>query len=806
MFKDKETFKDTFLKKIKNLAGKSIDEVTNIDVYKSLANMIKEEINHNWSETKKQYINNRVKQTYYFSIEYLPGKMLHKNLLSLGIYDICKEGLEELGFDLEQIKKEEREAGLGNGGLGRLASCFLDSLASLNYPGHGYGIRYKYGLFEQKIINGNQVELLDSWLNNEFVWEIRRPGRAVNVKFYGDVEVNQNEGEFDFKHVNYEQVKAVPYDVPVIGFDNNTVNTMRLWSAESVETEPATVENNRYQHLNYTRTVEFITQFLYPDDNTYEGKEMRLKQQYFLCSAGLQDIFKIFDKYEIPYSEFPDKISLHVNDTHPALLIPELMRILIDEKNLEWKEAWNITQNTVSYTNHTIMSEALETWPVNMFKNLLPRIYMITEEINKRFCRKLIQNYSCNLEKAAQMAIICDGQIKMAHLAIAGSHSVNGVSPLHTKILKENEMNVFYKRFPAKFNNKTNGITHRRWLLQANPALTDLLKNVIGQNWIYHPQTLIKILQYQDSESFQNDIKEVKQTNKRKLSEFIRKNMGININVNSIFDVHIKRIHGYKRQLLNILHVMYLYNCLKENPDLDMVPRTFIFAGKAASSYYLAKRIIKLINTVADLINSDKSINDKIKVVFLENYSVTLAEKIIPAADVSEQISTASKEASGTGNMKFMMNGALTLGTMDGANLQIYNMVGKENIYTFGLKADEVLSHYKNGSYSSRRIYYNDSRIKKLLEQLISGPLTESDENFETIYDFLLNQNDPYFILKDFDSYVETQEMIDINYRNQKDWLKKSIINIAHSGKFSSDSTISEYAGEIWGIRPLKIE
>lgn len=808
LFTSIEAFKAAFIKKMESKQGKSIDEATPLDSYKVLGTLIREHISKDLIKTNHEYRNKGVKQAYYFSMEFLLGRLMSNNILNLNILEVVEQGLEELGFRLEEIVAEEADAGLGNGGLGRLAACFLDSLASLELPGHGCGIRYKYGLFEQKVIDGYQVEFPDYWLNKEYVWEIKRPDKKVEVRFGGDVHLEEVDGKLKPIHTNYERVIAVPYDVPVIGYKNHTVNTLRLWGAESVIDNDkifAANTDDYYQFLNYKRSVEAISEFLYPDDSSYEGKVLRLKQQYFLVSAGLQSIIRTFRKQNLPFSEFPNKVSLHINDTHPALLIPELMRLLMDENGLGWDEAWDITTKAMSYTNHTTLSEALEKWPIEMVRNLLPRIYMIIEEINERFCAFLWDQYPGQFDRIHQMAIIADGQVKMAHLAIVGSHSVNGVAKIHTEILKKREMNLFYQVYPHKFNNKTNGITHRRWLLNANPELAQLINDTIGTRWIRHPKDLLQIMKYRDDPSFKQKLQKIKYENKEKLAQFIESKYDLTIDPNSIFDVHVKRLHGYKRQLLNILHVMHLYNTFKENPQFDMYPRTFIFGAKAAPGYHFAKKVIKLINSVADIVNNDKSLEDKLKVVFLENYSVSLAEMIIPATDVSEQISTASKEASGTGNMKFMMNGALTIGTLDGANVEIHEMVGDDNFFKFGLTADEVLNYYKHGGYYAQDVYNSDIRIKKIMDQLIDNSLFPMNE-FDDIYYSILTHNDEYFVLKDFDAYAETHEMIDVAYRNQDEWLKKCICNIAHSGKFASDRTIAEYAAEIWRINPLTID
>lgn len=808
MFNDKESFKKVFRETLIGKLGKPLEEASNGDVYKILGNMIRENAGKNWAETNQKFKVSQQKQVYYFSMEFLIGRLLGNNLLNMGVLEVVREGLEELGFDLRAVEEEEADAGLGNGGLGRLAACFLDSLASLQYAGHGSGIRYKYGLFEQKIVDGYQVELPDYWLQNDNVWEVRREDKQVEVRFWGRVETREENGELVFEHKDYEAVRAVPYDVPVIGADRKHVNTLRNWSAESIT--PASrmsgslTGSDYHKFLEYKRSVESISEFLYPDDSQYEGKLLRLKQQYFLCSAGVQSIMRTFSKTGAPLEALPDKVALHINDTHPTLLIPELMRILMDVHGLGWDKAWDMTTRMVSYTNHTILSEALEKWPMNMVKELLPRIFLIIEEINARFCGELMSKYPGDQNRINQMAIIHDDQVRMANLAIVASHSVNGVAALHTEILQKREMRLWNEMYPHRFNNKTNGITHRRWLLHANPELAGLINDSIGTRWIHHPQEMIGLIKYCEDASFQEQVAAIKRRNKLRLADYITKKHGVQVDPDSIFDVQVKRLHAYKRQLLNILHIMHLYNQLKDNPSMDMVPRTFIFGAKAAPSYHLAKRIIKLINTVADVVNKDPDIKGKIRIFFLENYSVSLAEKIIPAADVSEQISTASKEASGTGNMKFMMNGALTIGTMDGANVEMHEMVGDNNMFLFGLRAEQVMDYYQFGGYRSRDIYYGDGRVKEVLDQLVTpGPICCNTQEFDTLYQSLLDNNDEFFVLKDFASYVETHVKIDLAYRNQREWLKKSIVNIGHSGKFSSDNTISRYAAEIWKINPV---
>ncbi|OIJ18576.1 glycogen phosphorylase [Anaerobacillus alkalidiazotrophicus] len=810
MFSDKEVFKKEFIETLEYTSSKTLDEASPINLYNTLGTMIRSYVSKNWINTIKTYQQSGEKQVYYFSMEFLLGRLLQSNMLNLNILNIVKEGLDDLGVNIDAIVEQEHDAGLGNGGLGRLAACFLDSIASLQLPGHGCGIRYKYGLFEQKLVDGYQLELPDYWLKEDYVWEVRRTDRSVHVRFGGHVEMNQDNGELTFEHKNYETVLAVPYDVPIVGFDNNTVNTLRLWSAEPVITGYDMYTSDRenyYKFLNYKRSIETISEFLYPDDSHFEGKKLRLKQQYFLVSAGLQSILQSYKrKIKASLRDLPEKIVLHINDTHPALIVPELMRILIDEEGFSWEDAWRITTQTCAYTNHTTLVEALEKWPISLFKELLPRIYMIVEEINERFCRDLWLKYPGEYNRISELAIIADEQVRMAHLAIVGSFSVNGVAKLHTDILKEREMNNFYQVYPEKFNNKTNGITHRRWLMSANPKLASHITDAIGTRWIKQPRDLIGLLKYANDSSFQEKVSQVKLDNKIALAKYIKAQTGIVVDEHSIFDVQVKRLHAYKRQLLNVFHIMELYNLLRENPNLDIVPRTFIFGAKAAPSYFFAKEIIKLINTVANVVNNDPHIQGKLKVVFLENYGVSIAEKIIPAADVSEQISTASKEASGTGNMKFMMNGALTIGTLDGANVEICDMVGRDNIFIFGLTSEEVLNYYSHGGYVARSIYNNDPRVRTVLDQLMDGFCGNDKVEFKDIYYHILSNNDEYFVLKDFDNYVETHQKVDLTYRDQKDWVKKSIVNIAHSGKFSSDRTIGEYATDIWGIRPVIIK
>lgn len=808
MIENKETFKRVFLQALQVVQGKTLEEASLHDCYIALSEILRTEICHDWDMANKTYQKHDGKQVYYFSIEFLIGKQLGMNLINAGLKQCCEEGFKELGIDLNELEEYEPEAGLGNGGLGRLAACFLDSMATMQLPGHGMGIRYKYGNFEQKIVNNYQVELPDNWLKDGYIWEFIKIDEPSEVKFGGSVRMENREGKTVFLQEDYDSVLAFPYDIPVTGYHNKTVNTLRLWSAEPVKEDFDLSSYNRREYIKtveYKHSVEQISKILYPDDTLYEGRLLRLKQQYFFVSAGLQSIIRNFKRANQSFQELPNKIAIHVNDTHPTLAIPELMRILIDEEGMGWDEAWYLTQNTISYTNHTIMQEALEKWSEDMFKTLLPRIYMIVEEINERFCRELWNQYPGEWDRISDMAIIANGYIYMAHLAVVGSHSVNGVAKVHTDILKNHVMANFNEFYPAKFNNKTNGITHRRWLLKANPLLSDLLFQSIGDSWVYHPQDLMKIISYADDSSFKNQIAQIKIQNKIQLASFIEKQYGISLDTQSIFHVQVKRIHAYKRQILNVFHIMDLYNRLLENPNMEMTPRTFLFAGKAAPGYYIAKQTIKLINKLAFLINNDRRIKDKIKVVFLENYGVALGEMIFPATDISEQLSTASKEASGTGNMKSMMNGAVTIGTLDGANIEMRDVVGEENIMIFGLKPDEVLELYRNGGYRAWDMYHQDKRISTILEQLVNGFFPNETEEFRPIYDNLLYHNDEFFVLKDFASYLNVQSQIDSKFCNQELWQKMSINNIAHSGVFSSDRTISEYASDIWKIKPIEL-
>ena len=735
---DKNSFKRDYNNKFVQLHGKELKEGSNQQKYEALGSLVRDYVISTWMDTNKRYNQTGEKQVYYFSMEFLLGRLLGDFLLNLGIRDICKEALSELDIDLEEIENLEHDQGLGNGGLGRLAACFLDSMASLNIAGHGCGIRYKYGFFEQKIVDCQQVEASDNWLREGNVWEIKKQDKAEIVKFGGTIVSDYVNDKLTFTHVNYEPVLAVPYDTPIVGYENEVVNTLRLWSAEPVSNEfdfSSFSRGDFLKAISYKNSVEAISLVLYPEDSFYEGKMLRLKQQYFFVSAGIQSIVRHYKKHNGDIKLLDEKIAIHINDTHPTLAIPELMRILLDEEGLSWENAWRITQNTISYTNHTILAEALEKWPVDMFKSLLPRIYMIIEEINKRYCEELWNKYVGQWDKISRMAIIGDGYVRMANLAIVGSHSVNGVAKLHTEILKKKEMSDFYYLYPSKFNNKTNGITHRRWLIRSNPDLTKLLLDTIGDSFIKHPTDLENFKNYLNDRSVLKRLGEIKKGNKDKLAKEIYKSKGIVIDTNSIFDVQIKRIHAYKRQTLNCLRIMDLYNKLIDNPNLDIIPRTFIFAGKAAPGYYLAKNTIELICRVAETINNDPRVNQKIKVVMLDNYQVSLAEKIIPATDLSEQISTTTKEASGTSNMKFMMNGAITIATLDGANIEIKDEVGEDNIVIFGLNAEEVLNYHKNGGYSSWDVCNKDPRLQRVTNDLINGKYIRIDlELYMRIY------------------------------------------------------------------------
>ena len=804
---DKEGFKKEVITNVKTLYRRPIEEATPQQVFQAVSYAVKDDIIDRWIATHKEYEKKNVKTVYYLSMEFLMGRALGNNLINLTYYDAVKEALDELGFDLNLIEDQEPDAALGNGGLGRLAACFLDSLATLGYPAYGCGIRYRYGMFKQAIKDGYQIELPDDWLKDGNPFEIKRPEYAVEVKFGGYVRVENRDGRNYFIQDGYQTVRAVPYDVPVVGYGNNVVNTLRIWDAEAdQEFCLDSFDKGEYEKaVEQQNLAKTIVEVLYPNDNHYAGKELRLRQQYFFISASVQRAILKFKEKNSDIHNLPDKVTFQMNDTHPTVAVAELMRILMDEEGLEWDDAWDITTRTCAYTNHTIMAEALEKWPIELFSRLLPRIYQIVEEINRRFVLKIQSMYPGNQDKVKNMAILYDGQVKMAHLALAGSYSVNGVAALHTKILEERELKDFYEMRPEQFNNKTNGITQRRFLLHGNPLLASWITDKIGDEWIVKLSNLKKLKVYATDEKYQQEFMNIKYQNKIRLANYIKEHNGVDVDPRSIFDVQVKRLHEYKRQLLNILHVMYQYNELKTNPSYDMYPTTYIFGAKASAGYKRAKLIIKLINSVADVINNDASIKGKIKVVFIENYRVSNAELIFAAADVSEQISTASREASGTGNMKFMLNGAVTLGTMDGANVEIVEEVGEENAVIFGLRAEEVMKYEREGGYNPKDIYNNDAAVRTVLTQLINGMYSSDDpDRFRDLYDSLINE-DVYFILKDFASYVEAHRKIDTLYRDEKNWAKMVMLNTACSGKFSSDRTIEEYAKEIWNLKKVKV-
>ena len=808
MFK-KEAFKKSVKDNVKFLYRKTIEEATQEQIFQAVSYSVKDVIIDNWLATQKAYDEQDPKIVYYMSMEFLMGRALGNNLINLCAYGEVKEALEELGFDLNCIEDQEPDPALGNGGLGRLAACFLDSLATLNYAAYGCGIRYHYGMFKQKIQNGYQIEVPDNWLKNGYPFELRRPEYAKEVHFggYVRVEYDPEKGGNKFIHEGYQAVKAIPYDMPITGYDNDVVNTLRIWDAEPI----VDFELDSFDKGDYKKAVEQenlarnIVEVLYPNDNHYAGKELRLKQQYFFVSASLQAAIAKYKKKHDDIHKLYEKVTFQMNDTHPTVAVAELMRILMDEEGLGWDEAWEVTTKSVAYTNHTIMSEALEKWPIELFSRLLPRVYQIIEEINRRFILEIQAKYPGNYEKIKKMAIIYDGQVKMAHLAIAAGYSVNGVARLHTEILKNQELKDFYEMMPKKFNNKTNGITQRRFLLHANPLLADWITEHIGPDWVTDLPQLKKLAVYADDEKALQEFMNIKFKNKERLAKYILEHNGVEVDPHSIFDVQVKRLHEYKRQLLNILHVIYLYNQIKMHPEMEFYPRTFIFGAKASAGYATAKKIIKLINSVADVVNNDASINGKIKVVFIENYRVSNAEWIFAAADVSEQISTASKEASGTGNMKFMLNGAPTLGTMDGANVEIVEEVGAENAFIFGLSSDEVINYENNGGYDPNVIYNTDEEIRQVLMQLINGTFSNDTELFRDLYDSLLNTKntdraDRYFILADFRSYADAQKRVEAAYRDEKGWAKKALLNTACSGKFTSDRTIQEYVDDIWHL------
>ena len=812
---NKNELKKSITRELRANFGKTIEEAHEYELYYAVSRAALEYVVEKWYNTKKTYAKKQAKQTYYLSAEFLMGRFMGNNLINLRINDVIRETLDEFGVDINKLEDSEMDAGLGNGGLGRLAACFLDSLATLKLPGHGYGLRYKYGMFEQKIENGFQVEYPDDWIKYGDPWSIKRVDRMFEVKFGGQIEVHKDEyGKEYYKMINTETVLAVPYDVPVIGYGNDTVNTLRLWEARSPEGFDLKLFNDQTYLQASAKAVEAedISRVLYPNDTKKDGKQLRLKQQYFFTSASLQDIVRRYKSiYGNDFSRFADKIAIQLNDTHPVVAIPELMRIFLDIEKLGWDESWNICKKVFAYTNHTILSEALEKWDIPLFQPLLPRIYQIIEEINRRFITELQQKYPGDWHRINKMSIIGNGQIRMAWLAIVGSHKVNGVAELHTEILKNSELKEWNELYPEKFLNKTNGITQRRWLLKANPELASLITELIGDKWITDLYELKKLEKYLDDDNILNRVSEIKFNNKQRLANYIKETTGIVVDPHSIFDIQVKRLHEYKRQLLNVLHIMDLYNKLKDNPYLDVEPRTFIFGAKAAAGYRRAKGIIKLINSIAEVINNDSSINGKIKVVFLENYRVSLAEKIFPAADVSEQISTASKEASGTGNMKFMLNGALTLGTMDGANVEIVEEVGDDNAFIFGLSAQEVEAYEANNEYNPYEEYVNVEGLKKVIDQLADGTY---DDNHTGIFKELQNsllygvdgsRPDVYFLLKDFASYREAQDKLQNAFKDKREWTRKALKNIANAGKFSSDRTIAEYAKEIWNIEPIEV-
>ncbi len=813
---DKEVFIESVKSNLKTLYRQTLVDATKQQVFQAVSYAVKDTIIDNWMETQKVYEEEDPKMVYYMSMEFLMGRALGNNMINLTEYKEVKEALEELGFDLNVIEDQEPDAALGNGGLGRLAACFLDSLATLGYAAYGCGIRYRYGMFKQKIENGYQVEVPDNWLKDGNPFELRRPEYAKEVKFGGYIRVEYDEATKRNKFIQegYQSVRAIPFDIPIVGYNNNVVNTLRVWDAEAIND----FQLDSFDKGDYQKAVEQenlarnIVEVLYPNDNHYAGKELRLKQQYFFISASVQAAVAKYKKNHSDIRKFYEKATFQLNDTHPTVAVAELMRILIDEEGMEWDEAWEVTTKTCAYTNHTIMAEALEKWPIELFSRLLPRIYQIIEEINRRFVEEIQKKYPGNQEKIRKMAIIYDGQVKMAHLAICAGYSVNGVAALHTEILKNQELKDFYEMMPEKFNNKTNGITQRRFLLHANPLLADWVTEHIGDEWITDLAQISKLKVYVDDEKAQQEFMNIKYQNKLRLAKYIREHNGIDVDPRSIFDVQVKRLHEYKRQLLNILHVMYLYNKIKDHPEMPFYPRTFIFGAKAAAGYRRAKLTIKLINSVADVINNDKSINGKLKVVFIEDYRVSNAEWIFAAADVSEQISTASKEASGTGNMKFMLNGAPTLGTMDGANVEIVQEVGEENAFIFGLSAQEVINYENNGGYNPMDYFNNDQDIRRVLMQLINGEYAPDDpERFRDIYDSLLNTNssdraDTYFILADFKSYAEAQERVEKAYRDETGWARMAMMNTACSGKFTSDRTIQQYVDEIWHLDKVTVE
>ena len=812
----KETFKNSVKENVKMLYRKNLEDASQQEIYQAVCYAVKDVIIDNWLKTQKAMEEQDPKILYYMSMEFLMGRALGNNLINLTAYKQVQEALEEMGLNLNLLEDQERDPALGNGGLGRLAACFLDSLATLGYPAYGCGIRYKYGMFKQQIRDGYQVEVPDNWLKNGYPFELKRPEYAKEVKFGGYVaqEYDEATGRVNFVQKDYQSVNAIPYDMPIVGYDNDVVNTLTIWDAEAIQdfSLDSFDKGDYHKAVEQENLAKTIVEVLYPNDNHYEGKELRLKQQYFFISASVQRAVAKYKKQHDDITKLYEKVTFQLNDTHPTVAVPELMRILMDVEGLGWDEAWEITTKTCAYTNHTIMAEALEKWPVDLFSRLLPRIYQIVEEINRRFLIQVREQYPGDEEKVRQMAVIYDGQVHMARLAIVGGYSVNGVAKLHTEILKKQTLKDFYEMTPEKFNNKTNGITQRRFLLHGNPLLADWVTEYAGNGWITDLPKIEKIAELADDTQAQKEFMEIKYKNKVRLAKYIKEHNGIDVDPNSIFDVQVKRLHEYKRQFMNILHIMYLYDRLKKNPDMPFYPRTFIFGAKASAGYERAKAIIKLINSVGDVVNNDPTIKGKIKVVFIEDYRVSNAELIFAAADVSEQISTASKEASGTGNMKFMLNGALTLGTMDGANVEIVEEVGQENAFIFGLSADEVINYENNGGYNPMDIFNNDPQIRRVLMQLTNGYYSPKEPQlFKEIYDSLLNncggsRPDTYFILKDIRSYAEAHEKIDKAYRDRQWWAKAALINVSHSGKFTSDRTIEEYVRDIWHLKKVTLE
>ena len=814
---EKEAFKKEVEQNVKQLFRKTVDEVSQQELYQAVSYVVKDAIIDDWIATQKQYEKDDPKIVYYMSMEFLLGRALGNNLINMTAYKEVKEALEEMGLNLNELEDQEPDPALGNGGLGRLAACFLDSLASLGYAAYGCGIRYRYGMFKQKIKDGYQEEKPDNWLKNGNPFELRRPEYAKEVRFGGNIRVEYDDktGDIRFKQENYESVLAVPYDYPIVGYDNHIVNTLRIWDAEPI----VDFQLDSFDRGDYHKAVEqqnlakTIVEVLYPNDNHYAGKELRLKQQYFFVSASLQAALEKYKKNHDDIHKLPEKMTIQMNDTHPTVAVAELMRLLLDEEGLGWDEAWEITTKTCAYTNHTIMAEALEKWPIDLFSRLLPRVYQIIQEIDRRFVAKIREMYPGNEEKVAKMQILRDDQVKMAHLAIVAGYSVNGVARLHTEILKKQELRDFYEMMPQKFNNKTNGITQRRFLMHGNPLLADWVTDKLGtKDWITDLSLMSGLKKWVDDEEALKEFMSIKYENKVRLAKYIKEHNGIEVDPRSIFDVQVKRLHEYKRQLLNILHVMYLYNEIKEHPEISFYPRTFIFGAKASAGYIRAKQIIKLINSVADVVNNDRSINGKLKVVFIEDYRVSNAEIIFAAADVSEQISTASKEASGTGNMKFMLNGAPTLGTMDGANVEIVEEVGAENAFIFGLSSDEVINYENNGGYNPMDIYNSDADIRRVVNQLVDGTYSQGDkEMYRDLYNSLLtaqggSKADTYFILKDFRSYADTQKKVEEAYRDKDRWAKMALLNTASCGKFSSDRTIQEYVDDIWHLDKVTVE